>query len=64
MKAPSTFFATFPGEASVIKKTATDTRIIVISSNTNRLTINFAIFFPNPAPQGVNSYDRVAFRNI
>jgi hypothetical protein len=42
-KAPKTFLATFPGEDSVIRKTATDTRNMVRSSKRNRLKINFAI---------------------
>jgi hypothetical protein len=44
-KAPKTFLATLPGEDSVMRKTATETKNMVRSSKRNLLTINFAITF-------------------
>jgi hypothetical protein len=43
MNAPSTFLATLPGEASVIRNTATDTSSMVSSNRKKRLMINLAM---------------------
>ena len=43
--APKTLRATLPGEDSVIRKTAMETRIIVRRSIRIRLTINFAMIY-------------------
>jgi len=42
-KAPRTLRATLPGDASVIKKTATETRSMVRRRRRSRLTMNRAI---------------------
>jgi len=43
--APRTFRATFPGETSVIKKTAIETRIVVRRSKKNRRIMNLTIIY-------------------